>query len=205
VVIDAEEISTSGLDYLALGHWHSTLTARAGDVRYAYSGAPEPVAVDQDRAGKVLLVTLDVANGARTVTVEERTVGRTRFERLDVNAAEISGQAAFVERLLAHADPDLVLDVRLTGVRPDELDLDVDEVEAGVAASCLNLRIRDVSVAPLSSGPLPPDDTIAGAFIRSVEARVAELEAADQADEAREMRDVLRLGRLLLSGNEVTL
>jgi DNA repair exonuclease SbcCD nuclease subunit len=205
VVIDAEEISTSGLDYLALGHWHSTLTARAGDVRYAYSGAPEPVAVDQDRAGKVLLVTLDVANGARTVTVEERTVGRTRFERLDVNASEISGQAAFVERLLAHADPDLVLDVRLTGVRPDELDLDVDEVEAGVAASFLNLRIRDVSVAALSSGPLPPDDTIAGAFIRSVEARVAELEAADQADEAREMRDVLRLGRLLLAGSEVTL
>ncbi len=101
VVIDAEEIATSGLDYLALGHWHSTLTARAGDVRYAYSGAPEPVAVDQDRAGNVLLVTLDVVNGARTVTVEERTVGRTRFERLDVNAAEISGQAAFVERLLA--------------------------------------------------------------------------------------------------------
>jgi hypothetical protein len=163
------------------------------------------VAVDQDRAGKVLLVTLDVANGARTVTVEERTVGRTRFERLDVNASEISGQAAFVERLLAHADPDLVLDVRLTGVRPDELDLDVDEVEAGVAASFLNLRIRDVSVAALSSGPLPPDDTIAGAFIRSVEARVAELEAADQADEAREMRDVLRLGRLLLAGSEVTL
>ena len=205
VVIDAKEIATSGLDYLALGHWHSTLTARAGDVRYGYSGAPEPVAVDQDRAGNVLLVTLDIVDGARTVTIEERTVGRTRFQRLDIDAAELPTQAAFIERLLALADPDLVLDVRLTGVRPDELDLDVDEVEAAVGGSFHKVRIRDASVPALSTGPIPTADTISGAFIRDVEARIAELEAAEDGDQARELRDVLRLGRLLLSGQEVTL
>jgi hypothetical protein len=60
----------------------------------------------------------------------------------------------------------------------------------------------------LSQGNLPSPETIIGAFIRDVEARVAELEA-DPADasttEAAELRDVLRLGRLLLSGHEVTL
>jgi hypothetical protein len=60
----------------------------------------------------------------------------------------------------------------------------------------------------LSAGSLPSPDTIAGAFIRDVEARIAELEA-DPADEssleATELRDVLRLGRLLLAGHEVTL
>ena len=205
VVIDANEIATSGLDYLALGHWHSTLTARAGDVQYGYSGAPEPVAVDQDRAGNVLLVTLDLVNGVRTVTVQERVVGRTRFERLDLDAAELSTQAAFVARLIAQADPDLVLDVRLTGVRPDELDLDVDEVEAAVGGSFHKVRIRDASVPALSSGPLPPLDTISGAFIRDVEARIAELESSEDGTAARELRDVLRLGRLLLSGQEVIL
>jgi DNA repair protein SbcD/Mre11 len=205
VVIDADQIATSGLDYLALGHWHSTLTARAGDVQYGYSGAPEPVAVHQDRAGNVLLVTMDIVNGVKCVTVQERTVGRTRFERFDIDAAELPTQAAFIERLLARSDPDLVLDVRLTGVRPDELDLDVDEVEAAVGGSFHKVRIRDASVPALSSGPLPPVDTIAGAFIRDVEARIADLEAAEDGDNARELRDVLRLGRLLLSGQEVTL
>ena len=33
------------------------------------------------------------------------------------------------ERLNERSDPDLVLDIRITGVRPDELDLDVDEVD----------------------------------------------------------------------------
>jgi hypothetical protein len=60
---------------------------------------------------------------------------------------------------------------------------------------------------------LPPPDTIAGAFIRDLEARIAELEAAsiadgggaDRSDEAAELRDALRLGRLLLAGHEVAL
>ena len=48
-------------------------------------------------------------------------------------------------------------------------------------------------------------DTISGAFIRNVEARIAELEVGTDPEQAREMRDVLRLGRLLLAGQEVTL
>jgi hypothetical protein len=60
-------------------------------------------------------------------------------------------------------------------------------------------------VPPLSEGPLPPSDTIAGAFIRDLEARIAELEAAGGPEDAAELRDSLRLGRLLLAGQEVTL
>lgn len=205
VVFEAGEIAASGLDYLALGHWHSMLSARAGGVPYAYSGAPEPVAVDQDRAGNVLLVTLDLVDGARTATVQERIVGRTRFERLDVDAAEVPSQATLIARLLTHAHPDLVLDVRLTGVRPDQLDLDLDEVEPALAPSFSRIRVRDLSAPGLAIGPVPPAETIAGAFIRDVEARISELEAAGSADAAREMLDVLRLGRLLMSGQEVTL
>jgi len=65
-----------------------------------------------------------------------------------------------------------------------------------------------VSQPPLTAGALPPPETIPGAFIRNVEGRIAELEAtadAASADEAAELRDVLRLGRLLLAGHEVTL
>jgi DNA repair exonuclease SbcCD nuclease subunit len=204
-VVTREEIAASGLDYLALGHWHSLLQGKAGPVTWAYPGAPEPVAVDQDRAGKVLLVGLDHAGRTKTVTVEERTVGRTRFERAEIDAASVASQPALVERLTAMADPDLVLDVRLKGVRPDELDLDLDEVEAALRPSFLRVRVRDVSIAALTEGVLPPADTVAGAFIRDVEARIAELEAADRVDEATELRDVLRLGRLLLAGHEVSL
>jgi exonuclease SbcD len=205
VVITTEEIAATNLDYLALGHWHSAQAGKAGAVTYAYAGAPEAVALDQDRAGKVLLVELNERDGAKSVTVEERQVGKTRFERHDLDASAQVSQPALIESLRGLADPDLVLDVRLVGVRPDALDLDVEEIEAALAPSFLKVRVRDTSLAALTEGALPSPDTIAGAFIRDLEARIAELEAAGTDGEAAEQRDVLRLGRLLLAGHEVSL
>ncbi len=208
VVITREDIAASGLDYLALGHWHSAQGAKEGTVAWAYSGAPEPVAVDQDRAGKVLLVTLDERAGKHIVDVEQRTVGRTTFQQLDTDAATVGSQPALIGRLRGMASPDLVLDVRLIGVRPDELDLEPAEVEDSLRGSFLRLRVRDASLPALTEGTLPPTETIAGAFIRNMEGRIAELEATGDdvaAREAAELRDVLRLGRLLLAGHEVTL
>ncbi|HEY8989506.1 MAG TPA: DNA repair exonuclease [Candidatus Limnocylindrales bacterium] len=208
VVVTRAEIEATGLDYLALGHWHSAQQGKAGGTTYAYSGAPEPVAVTQDGAGKVLLIALDEVAGVRTVTIEERTVGRTRFEKLDVDASTLADQPELVKLLAARADPDLVLDIRLTGVRPDELDVSTDEVEDQLKGSFLKVRVRDASVPALTKGNLPSPDTIPGAFIRDVEGRIAELEAEGSEPaiaEATELRDVLRLGRLLLAGHEVTL
>jgi DNA repair protein SbcD/Mre11 len=205
VVFTTAEITASHLDYLALGHWHSTQRGQAGGTAWAYSGAPEPVAVDQDRAGVVLLVTLDERSGARHVTVEERRVGRTRFDRLEVDAGTLAGQPALVERITRLADPDLVLDVRLIGVRRDDLDVAPDEVERELAERFFRLRVRDGAAAALPEGPPPPPDTIAGALVRDLQASIAEAEASDRHDESLELRDALRLARLMLDGREVAL
>jgi exonuclease SbcD len=218
VVITTDEIAASHLDYLALGHWHSTSKGKAGTTVYAYSGAPEPVALDQDRAGNVLLVGLDAPDGRKRVTIEERKVGRTRFERLQLDAATVGSQPGLVSKLAERADVDLVLDAELIGVRPDELDVHVEEVESELAERFLKVRVRDRSVAPLPEGFVASPDTVLGAFIRDLEARIAEVEASDMgrsrgaagassadAELAGELRDALRLGRLLLAGTEVTL
>jgi DNA repair exonuclease SbcCD nuclease subunit len=208
VVVNPEEIALTGLDYLALGHWHSSQQGIAGSTVWAYSGAPEPVSVSQDGAGKVLLVTCDEVNLKRSVHVEPRQVGRTRFEKLDIDAGSIADQPALIAGLASMADPDLVLDVRITGIRRDQLDVSTDEVEDQLKGRFLRVRVRDASVPSLTEGALPSPETIPGAFIRNVEARVAELEADAEpaaAAEAAELRDVLRLGRLLLAGHEVTL
>jgi DNA repair protein SbcD/Mre11 len=210
VVITTDEIGASGLDYLALGHWHSARQGKSGSVTFAYSGAPEPVALNQDRAGRVLHVQLVDTGPGRTVSVTERAVGKTRFEKLELDAAGVTTQPALIDSLKRKGDPDLVLDARIVGVRPDELDLHPEEIETALAPSFLKVRLRDLSSPALTEGTLPSPDTIAGAFIRDLEARIAELEAkpesgVDSAAEAAELRDALRLGRLLLDGHEVSL
>jgi DNA repair exonuclease SbcCD nuclease subunit len=232
VVITTDEIAASHLDYLALGHWHSTSKGKAGKTTWAYAGAPEPIALDQDRAGNVLIVGLDAADGKKQVTVEERKVGKTRFERVELDAAKVGSQPGLVAKLAERADQDLVLDAVLIGVRPDDLDVHVEEVEAELADRFLKVRVRDRSVAPLPEGVIASPDTVLGAFIRDLEAQIAEVEAAAAAGSgatagggvagagpadggpagggapdgtANELRDALRLGRLLLAGTEVTL
>lgn len=193
-----DELAGAGVDYLAIGGPHAPDTGRAGSVTWGASGAPELVDVEHDRAGDVLIVTLD--DEAAHPAVERRTVGRTRFERIELDTETLADRAALVEQLGAMADPDLVLDVRLTGTWPDELDLDADVVESALAARFLRVRVRNHAAPPFSAGPLPPPDTIQGAFIRDLESRIADLEKAGEKEPATELREALRLGRRLLAG-----
>jgi DNA repair exonuclease SbcCD nuclease subunit len=222
VVVTEEEIAKTGLDYLALGHWHSAIEGRAGNVSYAYSGAPEPVAVDQDGAGQVLIVTLDDQSGRHVVKVEPKRVGQTRSEKLDLDVSAIHSQPELIDLLGRNADSNLVFDVRLTGLFPDELDLDLDEVERALAASFLRFRLRNLSIPASPEGTPPPPDTVLGAFTRHIEDQIAELEMTsgappdaassgsatadpDTNEELGDLREVLRLGRHLLEGRQVTL
>jgi DNA repair protein SbcD/Mre11 len=198
VIFGEEEIAASGLDYLALGHWHSFQQGRAGGTTWAYSGAPEPVAVDQDGAGQVCLVHLEQTGDGKTVRVETVTVGRTRFRREDVDAATLTSEEDLVARLQELADPDLVLRVRLVGVAPDHLEVIPEEVCRRLAGSFLHLRLQDTSVPTPSDEGAPPPDTVAGAFVAELDERLRSArERGDRADEADALA-ILRLGRLLL-------
>jgi DNA repair protein SbcD/Mre11 len=202
VIFTEQEVAASGLDYLALGHWHSHLQGRAGETTWAYSGAPEPVALDQDGAGQVLLVRLSEKGGSREVSIEPRAVGRTRVQRIELDAATISSQPDLVQQLAALADPDLVADVRLVGIKGEELDLHLDEVEQELEGSFLRLRLRDVSQVITAGTALPPADTIAGAFVRDLQARIEQAEAAGDEALALELREALHVGHLLLDRPE---
>ncbi|MBA3851036.1 MAG: DNA repair exonuclease [Chloroflexi bacterium] len=198
VLFTADEVAASGLHYLALGHWHSLLQGRAGGTVWAYPGAPEPVALDQDGAGHVLLVTIDGPAAAPSVRVASLAVGRTRFRRLDLDAASTASHDELCRRLTDLADPDLVLDVRLLGVAPDLLDLDTDEVERQLRDRFFRFRLRDMSVAALPDYPLPPEGTIAGFLTRDLRTRIMTAETAGTEDVAAETREALQLLRILL-------
>jgi hypothetical protein len=143
-------------------------------------------------------VTLDGTREARRVTVQARPVGQTTFRRLDIDAAEIQSQDELVRRLSANQDANTVLDARLVGVLPETLDLNDDEVERSVAPGYFRFRLRNLAVPAAPDGPVLPPDTIAGAFVRDLEARIAAADAAGDEMQAAELRESLRLGRLLL-------
>ena len=181
-----DEIAASHLDYLALGHWHSAQQGEAGRVdlrvlRRARAGRARPGPRRQGPAGRA-------RRGARQADRDRRGAGRradavraARARRRDRRRASRRSS----RRLASRPTRTSCSTSGWSASGPDELDLDIDEVETRLAPSFLKVRVRDCSMPALTEGALPSPDTIAGAFIRDLEARIAELEAAGQADRGR--------------------
>jgi hypothetical protein len=126
-------------------------------------------------------------------------VGRTKFKKIDLDATEIGSQARLVQRLLTMADPDLVLEARLTGIEPDTLELNDDELDQQLRGAFLRYRIKNAAVPPPIEGlPRPPGETIAGAFIDDLELKIQAAMSAKEFVRAQELEEALRIGRLLL-------
>jgi DNA repair exonuclease SbcCD nuclease subunit len=144
----------TGLDYLALGHWHSTATFPdpQGVVRMAYSGTHETTRFAERESGYALLVEI-AAPGAAPEVTSVRT-GRLRWQILarEVNAP---GDLQRLRRdLEGFVDPDAaLLDLRLAGLLYSDEKEDLLAVEDLLAARFLYARL-DAS----ELHPAPEDD-----------------------------------------------
>jgi hypothetical protein len=199
-----DEIAGAGVDYLAVGGPHEEASGSAADVAWGASGAPDLVDVRRDRAGEIVLVRLDEKGDRRSVSVERRRVGTTRYEALSLDLAGFSDDDALEAAIAARADggagADLILDVRLTGAWPDALEADSEALEMALRPRFLNLRIRNEARPTLSGEAAPPAETVGGAFIRDFENRSAAPVEGDPPPD--ELLEALRLGRRLLAGRE---
>ena len=99
VVITTDEIAASGLDYLALGHWHSAQSGKAG-------ASPTPTPARRRRSPSTRIGRARSSSSSSTSTPASgpsrcrgRQVGKTRFEKLEIDAATVASQPALVELL----------------------------------------------------------------------------------------------------------
>lgn len=105
------------LDYLALGHWHSTASYAdsSGAMRMAYSGTHEPSRFGETDSGNVLIVEI-AAPGAQP-RVETRRVASLRWLTIDCvvhQEEDFDGLVVQLERL---EDPgNTIVECRLKGI-----------------------------------------------------------------------------------------
>jgi len=208
LLFTADEAAATGMDYLALGHWHSFRQERFGKVLACYPGSPEFVSVDQQGAGQVALVSID---RDRMVSVEPRQVGLRRLDELEVALDTLNSPAQVAEAIRGKADPNLVLEVTLTGLCAFDFEIDLEELAAELESGFFHLRLRDKSHPRLDDVAIAelPETTVAGKFARIMRERIEEAEKAAQSgdDNARDEKAVyeeaLRLGVALLEGRPV--
>ncbi|HUS81384.1 MAG TPA: DNA repair exonuclease [Armatimonadota bacterium] len=194
----AAEIEATRMDYLALGHWHGYHDHSAGGVTAINPGSPEVLGFGEREPGVVVEVTL----GEGPARVEPLPVGSLRSQALMLNAGEVSGTEDVIQRITEMADPDLLLDVIVSGLAAPGVVVNADEVHEATAGGFFALRIRDQSHPALDdlSEADTPEVLALGRFIRIAREYI---EAADNEQDRRVAERALHLGVALLRGREV--
>jgi len=195
--IHPQEIRDLGLDYLALGDWHSASEVSGPPAAAWYAGSPELLAYDQEGAGHALLIDVP-APGRAAVT--PLPVGRRRYARLDIDVGAVD-DAELRTRVEEAAGPDVICDVILTGVLPVDRVVDPQALERELADRFFRLRVQSRASLWLDDDQLNrlPDDSVLGRFMRLMRARLAE--AAP--DQRPVLEEAVQVGIALLQGREV--
>jgi len=147
--IARDAAARAGLDYLALGHWHSTATFAddRGHPRMAYAGAHETTKFGERDSGNALLVEIDQRGGEPRLTTLR--TGGLRWESRE-EAIRGPGELARLCReidALEHSQETL-LDLRLHGILEPEERQELGRIEELVAARFLFGRIDASGLLP---------------------------------------------------------
>jgi len=200
--IPAGAIGQSGLRYLALGHWHAFSECTEGSTVAFFSGAPEPLAVDQRGAGAVASVTI---TGDSQVSVERKQIGQLRVQQVEIDLAQHPDEESVAQMLRSLADEHLVLDVRLHGLSQPGRPVDAQGLAEELRSAFFRLRLSDESHVALDAIAEEdyPAELVVGRFVRKLRQQIAAAEAAGDQEARRRAEEALQIGVALLQGKKV--
>jgi len=195
--IRREEIRDSGMDYVALGDWHAFADYSEGEVTAYYAGAPEPTALGQTGAGYVACVELDDTG----VRVRRERVGSVTTDELTLS---VTGRTSvdIIQAIREHADPNLMLQVTLTGLTEVGTVLYLDALERELAPGFYHFACADQSHPQIEaiSADDYPEELVIGRFVRLMQGRI---DQAESESEQRRAERALQLGVALLGRKEI--
>jgi len=193
-VFRLEEVKASGMDYLALGHWHRVYSCSEKPPAW-YSGPPEWIP-DQRERGAVLLVSL-LDSGE--VKVEPKNLGLRDYDEIDIDMSEIQDLATLKARISDGANRNLIRRVTLKGLRNAELIANPEELETELGENFFHLGVIDKSHP--KSGEVIEDEErlIVNRFIKLMKMQIE----SSEGEEKDIAENALQYGVALLDGKEV--
>ena len=193
--INPREIGRSGLDYLALGHWHRYRRERIGSTLVIYPGTPQPMGFSDPETGAIMYVRLE-PNG-RT-SVERVPTGTISFTTLN----ERIYHPHQVKQLLENAaDPNKVLKTAFTYSDNFNEPTKVAAIVTSFAPRFLFMVNQDTpeSIGGFERPDNPPAE--ASALISGFLAELNRLKAADSPERAGLYDKAADLGTRLIRGD----
>jgi len=188
-VISRDEIARSGLDYLALGHFHNFQRIECGRTVACYPGSIEGKKFGENGSRCVALVELAAAG----VTIEQVQTNRRSLIEIEIEPSreQIGSTRGLVAWIEAHAGSADIVRVRLRGAA--DFPVDADAVAAGVTDRFFHFELVDDSsiIGSARIKRISAERTVRGMFARKMS---AELDGAVEPDQRAVIERALRIG-----------
>ncbi|MHB9095411.1 MAG: metallophosphoesterase family protein [Eubacteriales bacterium] len=192
--VTGDDIKNSGLDYLAMGHFHNFRDCSCGSTLSFYPGSPERLSFNNISDRKAIIVELK--NGkvdAVPVTIPTRPYIVVDF---DMNR---EGLANLYLKLNQWADSTSFIRLNITGLLDQQDVFSAERIEQQYKDKFFHLEICDFT--RLIPQVDPNDKTVKGIFLRKISARLADSRISD--DERNVLNEALKVGLTVLEGGKL--
>ena len=181
--ITKTQIDNSGLDYVALGHFHDLLEVKS-KVKCFYSGSPEGLSFKNKSDSGVLIVTFN--NGKVSVKPHKTTI--REFHNIEIDCTKLDNDSEIRKVLQKNKGENIILRLILKGSPSLEFQLDKELFEKEFSSNYFYLKIEDKIHIPDN---LQEDETIRGQFIKLIK---QEIKNEKDEDKKKRLENALRIG-----------
>lgn len=181
--ITIEDIEKSGLDYVALGHFHDFLQLNTKIPCY-YSGSPEGLSFKNLGDMFVLLVTYDDGK----VEITKKKTNKRIFKTIELDCTNYENDSQIRKVISQHIGENNILRILLKGSPPLDYSFDIDLLMKEYESKYFYLKVVDNVHIPED---LREDETIRGTFIKLMK---EEINKEEDENKKKRLENALRLG-----------
>ena len=191
--ITTDQIASTGLHYLALGHAHKySGLKKAGDTYYAYPGCPEGRGFDETGPKGVIIADVDL-HSARDRFVP--LAGR-QYLKFNIDLSDKTDAAAAILKALPDDTKQDIYKIALTGAYDGRLDLGT--LTRSLEDLFYHVVLRDQTRVRRNIWAEAEEDTLRGLFLRKMRVKY---EAGDEA-EREKITWAIRFALAAMAGGE---
>lgn len=198
--ITLREIAESGVQYLALGHWHGAQDFSFGNTVAWYAGSPE-VTYQEGKGGigQGYALAVDVMETAKVkpVKISEKVV-----KEVDIDMQIYENVENVVYEIEKLADQNCLLLVNIFGFAESAVFVDPERIAEELADKFFSIKVKNTMALKLPEITALefPEELVVGQFVRIMQKK---LEGAQTPEERKMMEDVLQIGIAELEGKNV--
>ena len=173
----AGDLEAAGVNYAALGHYHSCQPIETGSALYAgcYPGTPEGISFDSPELGDRFAIYGEVEDDGSVTTLPLKTNTRTMLSA-DIDCTSFDTQGSLFDAVRKYCQANNLVHLKLSGMPAEDVASVLEELSERFKESCHYISI-DTSGILASSDIAEGDLTIRGRFSRHMKKTIEE--AAD--------------------------